>query len=109
LVTQAERAEHARLHILPVNADAARAELDAIEHQIIALRADRGAHVIRGIFQLIEIFFDNSSEWMLRADEALFCLAPLKQGEAGEPHELPAVLGNEFELLGKMQAQLPGD
>src|SRR5579862_4729531 len=85
LVRKAERFEHASLHILPVNSNAAGAELDSIQHEIVALRA---AFPWRGL-ELVEILLDDSGERMLRAHPLLFALAPFEKREACNPGELP--------------------
>src|SRR5277367_4553800 len=70
-VGEAKRLEHTRLHVLAMNSYAAGAQLDAVEHKIVALRA---AFPRRG-FQLVEVFFDDPREGMLRAHPALIALA----------------------------------
>src|SRR5277367_4955239 len=84
-VAQTQRLEHPRLHVLAMNSYATRAKLDAIEHQIVALRA---ALPRRG-FQLVEVFLDDPGKRMLRANPTLVALAPFKEREAGNPGELP--------------------
>ena len=105
LVAQAERLEHARLHVLPVNSNAARAEFVAVEHEIVALRA---AFPWRG-FELVDIFFVNSRERMLRAHPALVGFAPFKKREAGDPREFPFAAVDQIQFVAEMEANLPGD
>ena len=105
LVAQAQRLEHARLHILAMNSDAAGAELDAVQHQIVALRA---ALPRRG-FELVEVFFEDSGERMLRAHPALVVLAPFKKREAGDPGKFPFAAVNQVELVAQIQANLARD
>src|SRR5580658_2100392 len=84
-VAEAERLEHPRLHVLSMNSYAAGTEFDAIEHQVIALRA---ALPRRGL-ELVEIFFEDSGKRMLRTHPAFFVLAPFKKRKTRDPHELP--------------------
>src|SRR5208282_1639589 len=85
LIRQPERLEHFRLNILPVNSNAARAKLVAIQHQVVALRP---ALPRRGL-ELVDIFLENSRERMLRAYPRLLVLAPFEQREARDPREFP--------------------
>ncbi len=78
------------------------AQLDAVEHEVVALRA---ALPRRG-FQLVEIFLDDPGEGMLRADPALVALAPFKEREAGDPGEFPFGAVNQIELVAEVQANL---
>src|SRR5437879_9819309 len=105
LVRQPQRPEHARLDVLAVNPDTAGAQLDAVQHQVVALRA----HFPRRGLELVQVLLDDSSKRVLRAHPAVFGLAPLKQGKTSEPEKLPAVFRDEFQLLGQVQAQLPGN
>src|SRR5579862_7693091 len=85
LVRKAERFEHASLHILPVNSDAAGAKLDSIQHEVVALRA---AFPWRGL-ELNEILLDDPGERMLRAHPLLLALAPFEERKARDPGKLP--------------------
>ena len=87
-----------------MDAHAARAKLGTVEHQIVAL----GAHFPRRGFELVEIFFDNAREGMLRADPLFICLAPFEKRKTGEPKQLPAVFRDEAEFFSEEEPQLSG-
>src|SRR5580658_8754213 len=102
---QPQRFEHARLHVLAMNSYASRAQFDAIQHQVVALRP---ALPGRG-FQLVQVFLEDPREWMLRADPALVTFTPLKKREAGNPREFPFGAIKQMELVAQVQADLARD
>ena len=75
---KAERFEQSFLNILAVNSNAARAQFDAVQHQVVAFRA----HFPRSGLEFFQVFVDDSGEGMLRADPGLVGLAPFKQAES---------------------------
>src|SRR5208282_590273 len=102
LFAEPQRLEQARLHVLEMNSYAAGTKLDAVEHQIVTLRA---AFPGRG-FQLVEVFLDDPRERMLRTHPALVALAPRKEREAGDPGEFPFGTINQIELVTHVKANL---
>src|SRR5258708_6803384 len=88
LFIQSQEREHARLQLLAVNPDAARAQLRAVQHQVVALRA----HVLWSGFKFVDVFFANASEGMLCRGPALFAKAPFKKGKPGQPQKFPPIL-----------------
>ena len=104
LVRKAECLEHARLHILPVNSNAAGAELVAVEDDVVAFRA---AFPRRG-FEFVDILFENSGKWMLCTHPALIALAPFKQREAGNPQELPFAAVDQIQPVAEVETDLTG-
>src|SRR5579863_1278614 len=102
-VRQAEGLKHPRLHVLPMNSDAARTQLHAVQHDIVALRpAIPGRRL-----ELLQIFLDDPRERMLRAHPALLRLAPLEKREAGDPRELPFAAVNQFQSIAEVKTNLP--
>src|SRR5581483_977075 len=85
LFGQAERLKKPLLNILAVNPDAAGAEFIAVEHEVVALRAN----FPRRGFELVEVLVHDACEGMLRADPGFVRLAPLKERESGDPQEFP--------------------
>src|SRR5207249_1142133 len=60
----AEEREHALLHVGAMDTDAAAAELDAVEHQVVGLRADGE----RGTLETVEILLGGCREGMVHGD-----------------------------------------
>src|SRR5260370_32278462 len=105
LFIQSQEREHARLQLLAVNPDAARAQLRAVQHQVVALRA----HVLWSGFKFVDVFFANASEGMLCRGPALFAKAPFKKGKAGQPQKFPAIFGDKVQPVAERQPHLPPD
>src|SRR5690242_6313482 len=103
LFAEAERFEHARLHVLPMNSDAAGAEFISVEDEIVAFRAA----FPRCGFELVEVFFVNTGERMLRAHPALFGFAPFEDSEAGDPGEFPFDAVDLVEFVTEVETDLP--
>src|SRR5690349_22446704 len=85
LFAEAERFEEALLNILAVNPDAARAELVAVEYEVVAL----GANFPRSGFEFFQVFVHDAGERMLRANPGFVGFAPLKEREASDPEKFP--------------------
>src|ERR1700730_17668597 len=88
-----------------MDSNAAGAELDAVENQIVAFRTNFTG---RG-FELFEVFVDDASEGVLSAHPGLVRIAPFEQREAGEPQEFPLRLVDDAEGFAKLKAQVSGD
>ena len=78
LLAEAQRLEHALLHVLLMNSNAAGAQFDAVQNQVVAFRTHREAHFVGSVFELRNVFLDDSREGMLRADDALVGRTPFK-------------------------------
>ena len=105
LFVQSQKREHARLQFLAVNADAPRSKLRSIQHQIVTLRA----HFLRCGFELMNVFFSDSRERMLRRHPALFAEAPFEERKTREPQKFPAILRYQIQPFRERQSQLPRD
>src|SRR5579863_2480626 len=51
LLAEAQHLEYAILQLLLVDSDAARAQFDAVQHQVVSFRAHGQAHFIGGVFE----------------------------------------------------------
>src|SRR5579862_922574 len=91
LLAEAQHLEHAVLQLLLVNSNAARAEFNAVQHEVIAFRTHGQAHFVGRVLELGNILLHDAREGMLRADYRFFRRAPFKKREARNPQKLPAV------------------
>src|SRR6202034_2900434 len=89
----AEGAEDSALHILAVNADGARAQFGAVQHDVIGQRAhgaQRRLRVVQGFdaaFELGHVFFVRRSEGMVRGVPGLLTFVPFEHGEICDPEK----------------------
>ncbi|OQC53445.1 MAG: hypothetical protein BWX54_02407 [Verrucomicrobia bacterium ADurb.Bin018] len=96
---QAQKLEHPRLELRVVNPDAAPAQLRAIEHDVVGLRADLfGVRV-----EQRNVFGHGRSERMVDADQPAFLIA-LEQRKVRHPRELEDVVGNDLGPRRRQQA-----
>src|SRR5580692_8442232 len=102
LLAQPQRLEQARLHVLAMDSYASGAQLDAVQHQVVAL----GPALPGGGFQLVQVFLEDPGERMLRADPTLVAFAPFKERKTGNPGEFPFRAVNQVELVAQVQANL---
>ncbi len=102
---EAERFEEALLHVLAMNSDAAAAEFDAVEDEVVAF----AANFPRCGLELVDVFFDDAGERMLRAGPGLLAGTPFEEREAGEPEKFPLRFVDLVEGFAEDQAELAGD
>src|SRR5258708_18226641 len=105
LFTQAERLEQPLLNILPMDSNAARTKLIAVQNKVVAFRP----HFPRRRFQFLQVFVNDSRKWMLSANPNFIRFAPLEERKPREPQEFPLRFINHAERFAKLQAQLTGD
>src|SRR6516165_1988678 len=102
---QAERLEYALLNVLPVNSNAARAQLVTVQHQVVTFRT----HFPRCGFELIQILINDARERMLSADPRLVRVAPFEERETGEPDKFPLCAIDLVQGFTEMKAHLASD
>ena len=89
LFAEAQRRENLRLHVAAVNTNRARAQLHAVQHQVVGFRA-AARRIGR---QLFEILVVHRGEGMVRGVPAALLLVPFEHREIDHPQELE-VLGS---------------
>src|SRR5215469_2818223 len=99
LVRKTERLEHFRLHVLAMNSNAARAQLVPVQHKVVPLRPTLPGRA----FELLDIFFKDSGERMLRAHPRLVRLAPFEKREARYPRKFPFAAVDQVKLVAKIE------
>src|SRR5690606_36349819 len=101
LVAQAERGEDALLHRRVVQADGAARDLDAVEHEIVAVAEDLSGVLLDEVDAVVV----GAGERVVRRDPAAFFTA-LEERRIDDPEELVlaarADFGDEPELLAEV-------
>ncbi len=97
LLAHAEHVEDLLLDLGPVDTDRPAADLDAVEHDVVAARAHR-ARVLEGA--------QRRGEGVVQRAPALLGLAPLEHRRVDDPQRAVAALRHEVELAGELQPDL---
>src|SRR5215831_20662025 len=92
-IGHAQRLENLRLNILTVNTNRPRAQLRAVQHDVVSQRphrAERRLWIIHRIHALLEqahVLFVRRRERMVRRHPLLLALVPLEHGKVRDPEE----------------------
>ena len=97
-----QQPEHLRLDLGTVNADAAAADLGAVQHNIIG----PGSDLERVGFHELQVFFPGRGKGMVHGVVALLLGIPLHQREVRDPEEIELILVNELQPLAQEQPQI---
>src|SRR5207244_10113420 len=100
-----EQREHALLHVRAVNPDAAAAELDAVQDQIVCRRA----HGERLSLESLEVLIQRRRERMVDRDVAARAGIVLQEREIDHPEETILPARDAVEPLTELQAELRED
>ena len=102
LIAQAEQAEHRGLRLAVMDADAAAAQLPAVQDDVVGL----GQHLPGIGFEPGQVFLAGRGERVVHRVPAAFISVPVEEREVGDPEQLPAALGNQVPLPGHRVPQL---
>ena len=111
LVGDAHRGEDPLLHVRVVQADRAAADLESVQHQVVAV----AEHPPRIGLQVLHVLVARPGEGVVRRDELLQLLVVFEERRVHDPEDVPArgilrvawpVLRDEAQLLAEMQAQV---
>src|SRR5712691_12783058 len=104
-LADAESLEHSRLQLGTVDTDAAAAQLEAVEHDVVGARHRRAGIALH----LVDILERRRRERMMPREVALRLLVPLEEREVRYPQKLPGVGRNQVLVLRDADAQRAQD